>query len=390
MKSHRKELKQGEILFSEGDSPDYAYLIEHGVLEISSIQNGEHIVLGELTDGRLLGEMAVLDDSPRVASAVAKTDCVLIEIDKDQFLERLIKSDPVVRSLLASLLRRYRSTLANLKGESQTELFSDTNIFERVTIEKIRLEGQLRAAIQNDDLDVRYQPILDVESNKIAGYEALVRWDHPEHGQILPTEFVTLAEETSLIFEVGEYVIDTVCAAIKQFMQYSTDKVVPFVAVNISGRQLSHPGLIELITNRVEQNQIPEESFKLEITEGLALEHSEVQRTIQLCHQHGMRVALDDFGTGYSNLSLLHKLDFDTIKIDQAFASEILEDDRSLALVKSMVSMCKALNADVLVEGVENEVIFEILSNIGCKYAQGFFVGKPQKLEEVLEARLVG
>ncbi|MBT8142675.1 MAG: EAL domain-containing protein, partial [Gammaproteobacteria bacterium] len=299
-------------------------------------------------------------------------------------------SDPVVRSLLASLLRRYRSTLANLKGESQTELFSDTNIFERVTIEKIRLEGQLRAAIQNDDLDVRYQPILDVESNKIAGYEALVRWDHPEHGQILPTEFVTLAEETSLIFEVGEYVIDTVCAAIKQFMQYSTDKVVPFVAVNISGRQLSHPGLIELITNRVEQNQIPEESFKLEITEGLALEHSEVQRTIQLCHQHGMRVALDDFGTGYSNLSLLHKLDFDTIKIDQAFASEILEDDRSLALVKSMVSMCKALNADVLVEGVENEVIFEILSNIGCKYAQGFFVGKPQKLEEVLEARLVG
>ncbi|MBT8141487.1 MAG: cyclic nucleotide-binding domain-containing protein, partial [Gammaproteobacteria bacterium] len=90
MKSHRKELKQGEILFSEGDSPDYAYLIEHGVLEISSIQNGEHIVLGELTDGRLLGEMAVLDDSPRVASAVAKTDCVLIEIDKDQFLERLI------------------------------------------------------------------------------------------------------------------------------------------------------------------------------------------------------------------------------------------------------------------------------------------------------------
>ena len=218
MMSSRLELKQGALLFKEGDKPDYAYLIESGQIEVQANQNGEILILGVLNPGDLLGEMAVLDNEVRSAGAIAKTDCTPIKIDKDQFMERLIKSDPVIRSLLVGLLRRYRSTLSTLKGTEEVERFADTNIFDRITIDKIKLEGQLRAAISNNSLDVRYQPLLNIETNKIAGYEALIRWDHPERGHISPQEFVSLAEETSLILEVGEYVIDTACAAVKAFI----------------------------------------------------------------------------------------------------------------------------------------------------------------------------
>ena len=384
MMSSRLELKQGALLFKEGDKPDYAYLIESGQIEVQANQNGEILILGVLNPGDLLGEMAVLDNEVRSAGAIAKTDCTLIKIDKDQFMERLIKSDPVIRSLLVGLLRRYRSTLSTLKGTEEVERFADTNIFDRITIDKIKLEGQLRAAISNNSLDVRYQPLLNVETNKIAGYEALIRWDHPERGHISPQEFVSLAEETSLILEVGEYVIDTACAAVKAFIDNGAEPK-PFIAVNISARQLTHPDLIERIVERVKLAGLPRDSIKIEITEGLALESSEVQNTINLCHQHGMKVALDDFGTGYSNMTLLHKLGFDTIKIDQAFSRGMTVDDRSMILVDSIVSMCNALEADVLVEGVETEVMLDILRTLGCKYAQGFYIGKPQTLQELIE-----
>lgn len=383
MESNRIELAASEILFKEGDKPDNAYLIESGEIEVSSSKNGNFLVLGILTSGDILGEMAIIDQSVRSADAIAKTDCVLIKITKDQFLERLIKSDPIVRSLLISLLRRYRSTLSTLKGEEEELSFADTNIFERVTINKIRLEGQLRAAILNSGLDLRFQPVLNLETNQISGFEALVRWNHPEHGFISPAEFVSLAEETSLIFEVGEYVIEESCKAVKTMLDSGKFKKV-FIAVNISARQLANPDLVERVAECIKKFDIPKNSLKIEITEGLALDTKEVQNTIVQAHSHGIEVALDDFGTGYSNLTLLHKLNFDTIKIDQAFARGVVDDSRSIILVKTICEMCKSLNADVLVEGVEDAIMLDILKNLGANYAQGYHIGKPQTMNEIL------
>jgi len=383
MTSNRVELAKGQVLFNEGDKPDHAYLIESGEIEVSSSKSSEKITLGVLYSGDILGEMAIIDNSLRSADAVAKTDSTLVIISKDQVVERLVKSDPIVRSLLIGLLRRYRSTLATLKGQEETLSFADTNIFERITIDKIRLEGQLRAAIANKSLDLRFQPILDIAENQIAGYEALVRWEHPEHGHVSPDEFVSLAEETSLIVEVGEYVIDEACEAIKSLRKIHPDNNI-FMAINVSARQLSHPGLIERIVERVESANLPEGSLKLEITEGLALDNLEVQRTIEFCHQHGIQVALDDFGTGYSNLTLLHRLNFDTIKIDQAFARGILNDRNSMVLVRTIAEMCEKLGANALVEGIETQVMLDIVANIGVKYAQGYFIGMPQSMTELL------
>ncbi len=378
----RVYLSVNQILFSEGDQPTVAFLIESGEIEVSTIRDGESLILSKLCAGDLLGEMAVIDDAPRTATAKALTDCVLFQIDRTQISERLASTDPIIRALLEGQLKRYRGALAAMQGKSIAQ-DDGVTASEALGVGKIRLESQLREALNTGGLDVRYQPLLHVQTNKIAGYEALVRWNHPERGQISPVEFVALAEETSLIVPVGEYVFDTACAAVKTFIEHGADPK-PFIAVNVSARQLSHPGLIERIVARVDAAGVPKGSLKVEITESQALNYDMVEKVIALCHGHGIKVALDDFGTGHSHLTHLHKLEFDTMKVDQAFSRSMLEHPRSMAIVEAIVAMGKAINADIVVEGIETEEMLQALRELGCDYAQGYLIGKPQTLEELL------
>ncbi len=381
--SLRIELRPGEILFREGDDPTTAFLIESGVVEISLLQRGRRIVLSRLGEGDLLGEMAVIDDAPRTATATAVTSSMLIPIDREQIAERLAKTDPIIRSLMEGQLKRYRGALAAMQGKDHSVLDAADTPSERVGIGKIRLETHLREALANDGLDVRYQPLLHVVSGKIAGYEALVRWTHPERGPISPMEFVALAEETSLIVPIGEYVFDTACRAVQRLIESGANPS-PFIAVNVSAGQLNHPGLIERIVARVEAAGLPQGSLKVEITESQALDYESVAALIALCHRHGIKVALDDFGTGYSNLTHLHKLAFDTVKVDQAFTRSMLVDRRSMALVEAIVAMGKAIGAQIVVEGIETEAMLDVLRQLDCDFAQGYLIGKPQTLDELL------
>ena len=326
--------------------------------------------------------MAVIDDAPRTATATAVSDSVLIPIDRTQISERLAETDPIIRSLLEGQLKRYRGALAALQGKRH-EPSSEETPSEQLGVSKIRLESQLREALNNDGLDVRYQPLLHVASGKVAGYEALVRWTHPERGPISPAEFVALAEETSLIVPIGEYVFDAACRAVSRFIAAGADPK-PFIAVNVSARQLGQPELIERVVARVDKAGLPRNSLKVEITESQALNYDLVAGIIALCHQHGIQVALDDFGTGYSHLTHLHKLAFDTMKVDQAFTRSMLVEPRSMAIVEAIVRMGKAIEADIVVEGIETEEMLEALRRLDCDYAQGYLIGKPQTLEELL------
>jgi diguanylate cyclase len=372
----------GTLIFSEGDAPTTAFLVETGQVEISTFQNGEQLLLSHLGPGDLLGEMAVIDDAPRTATAIALTDCMLFPIDSAQITERLSKTDPIIRSLMEGQLKRYRGLLAAMQGKRGSPSEAETPSAQ-LGVGKIRLETHLREALANDGLDVRYQPLLHVASGKIAGYEALVRWTHPERGPISPMEFVALAEETSLIVPIGEYVFDTACKAVSRFIEAGADPK-PFIAVNVSARQLGHPGLIDRIVARVDAAGLPRGSLKVEITESQALDYEQVDQVITLCHEHGIKVALDDFGTGYSHLTHLHKLAFDTMKVDQAFTRSMLEDPRSMAIVEAIVRMGKAIGADIVVEGIETEAMLQALRDLGCDYAQGYLIGKPQTLDELL------
>jgi EAL domain-containing protein (putative c-di-GMP-specific phosphodiesterase class I) len=385
MAGHRAEFRAGTTIFAENDAPTNAYLIESGEVEVSTLQRGERTVLGTLGPGMLLGEMAVLDNSPRSAGARALTDCVLLPIDRRQFAERLAAADPVVRALLMSQLTRFRSALATLTGDDAEPFALPDAVAARQdagAFDKIRLENELRAALDRGELEVRLQPIEEIVSGHIAGYEALVRWHHPGRGWVSPAEFIRLAEETSLILPVGDYVLAKVCSMLAEFRSRGV-KPLPFIALNVSARQLDDPKLVDRIIAELGKHALTPDRLKIEITESLVLDHSRVAEVLARCHAAGMHVALDDFGTGYSNLGPLLTLDFDQIKLDQSFV-RALDRPRGVAMVGVIVAMARALGCSLVAEGVEKREQREILHHLGCRYAQGWLVGKPVTLAEAL------
>ena len=381
--SKRRSIPAGEIIFAEDDAPTTAFLIESGRVVISTVQHGETRNLGELGPGSLLGEMAVIDSAPRSATARALTDCVLTPIDRNQFAERLAAADPVVRALLMSQLTRYRSALATLTGDAAgsgtIEGHDESGAFD-----KIRLESELRSALERDELEVRLQPIMHIATDRIAGYEALIRWQHPERGQVSPNEFIRLAEETSLIVPVGDYVLGRVCDMLAELRRRGRSPL-PFIALNVSARQLEDPALIDRMLEQLARRSLPPDRLEIEITESLVFNHSQIAALLERCHSAGMLVALDDFGTGYSNLGPVLTLDFDRIKLDQGF-TRALDTPRGQALVRAIVAMTAALDCEMIAEGVESPEQLQALRELDCDYAQGWLVGKPVSLKEVLEA----
>jgi len=384
MASHRAEVRAGNIIFAENDPPTTAFLIESGDVEVTTLQRGEPTILGRLGPGMLLGEMAVIDNSPRSATARAVTDCVLTPIDRRQFAERLTAADPVVRALLMSQLSRYRSALATLTGDEPDDAHGlHVPARHDGAFDKIRLENELRAALDRGELEVRLQPIEEIISGAIAGYEALVRWNHPQRGWVSPDEFIRLAEETSLILPVGDYILVRVCDMLVEFQRRGV-KPLPFIALNVSARQLDDAHLVERMLAELRKRSLKPENLKVEITESLVLDQNRVADLLARCHAAGMHVALDDFGTGYSNLGPLLTLDFDQIKLDKRFV-DALENPRGIAMVGVIVAMTRALNCNLVAEGVEKREQREILHRLGCRYAQGWLIGKPMTLAETLK-----
>jgi EAL domain-containing protein (putative c-di-GMP-specific phosphodiesterase class I) len=387
MSGHRAEFRAGNVIFAENDPPTTAFLIEKGAVEVSTLQRGEPTILGHLGPGMLLGEMAVIDNSSRTATARALTDCTLTPIDRRQFAERLAAADPVVRALMMSQLTRYRSALATLTGDEPGafSLLEDMDAREDAgAFDKIRLESELRVALDRGELEVRLQPIEEIISGHIAGYEALVRWHHPERGWVSPAEFIRLAEETSLILPIGSYVLARACDMLVEFRRRGV-KPLPFIALNVSARQLDDPHLVERMLVELRKRGLSPDRLKVEITESLVLDHARIADVLARCHAAGMDVALDDFGTGYSNLGPLLTLDFDQIKLDRSFVTA-LDRPRGVAMVGVIVAMARALGCNLVAEGVEKREQREVLHRLGCRYAQGWLVGKPLTLAEALNA----
>ena len=393
MVTARVEYRAGQVIFEEGDAPTTAFLIESGTIAIVTGTSHDAVALAQLGAGDLLGEMAVIDASPRTATARAVTDCVLVAIDQTSIQERLDAADPVVRALIRGQLQRYRTALARLRGDHEPatpngEQDAADASLAATGISKIRLETQLKQALADGHLEVRFQPLLEIDRGTIAGYEALIRWEHPERGPVSPAEFIALAEETSLILPVGRYVFDAVCSALAVLA--GTVPELPFIAVNVSGRQTLEVELLDELTRIAHAYRVPLERVKLEVTEGLSLDFDAVAGMIDRCHALGMEVALDDFGTGYSNLGLLHRLHFDTVKLDQTFVRQMLTDSRSFAIVRAVVGLVHALDADMVAEGVETAEQLAALKTLGVRYAQGYLIGRPKTRDDLVAQHPVG
>ena len=247
--------------------------------------------------------------------------------------------------------------------------------------ERQLMESDLRVALENDQLRVVFQPSVDASSEAVTGFEALIRWDHPEHGPISPAMFIPLAEEIGLINEIGEWVLRTACAEAAKWPPHIT------VAVNLSPVQFKAHALPATIRSVLSDTDLPAKRLELEITEGVFLSNDEhVHEMIGNLKAIGVKLALDDFGTGYSSLSYLQRVPFDKIKIDQSFVRGASDPaSRNAALIRAMVGLASDLKMQTTAEGVETQEELLLVRNLGCSLVQGYYFGKPMPAEEASE-----
>jgi diguanylate cyclase (GGDEF)-like protein len=270
------------------------------------------------------------------------------------------------------------------RGKARCEIFDTAMHTRAVTL--LRLESDLRRALEKDELCVYYQPIVSLASGELHGFEALVRWQHPERGIVAPDDFVPLAEETGLILPIGLRVLWDACHQLRKWQQYSLSNRDLIMSVNLSGKQLMQPDLIERIEEVLLESQINPWHLKLEITETVVMETPELAAvTLAKLRSLGVRLSIDDFGTGYSSLSYLNRFPVDTLKIDRSFVMSMNAADENLQIVKTIVTLAGNLGMQVVAEGVETEEQLEQLRSLKCQYGQGFYFSKPL---EVVEADL--
>lgn len=262
------------------------------------------------------------------------------------------------------------------RGKARCEIFDTAMHTRAVTL--LRLESDLRRALEKDELCVYYQPIVSLASGELHGFEALVRWQHPERGIVAPDDFVPLAEETGLILPIGLRVLWDACYQLRKWQQYSLANRDLIMSVNLSGKQLMQPDLIERIEEVLRESQINPWHLKLEITETVVMENPELAAvTLAKLRSLGVRLSIDDFGTGYSSLSYLNRFPVDTLKIDRSFVTSMNAADENLQIVKTIVTLAGNLGMQVVAEGVETEEQLEQLRLLKCQYGQGFLFSKP-------------
>ena len=277
------------------------------------------------------------------------------------------------------LLKNADLALSRAKNDSRgTFSFFEAGMDARAQTRR-KIETELREAVQGDALRPYYQPLVDLSSGRITGFEALVRWPHPERGMISPAEFIPVAEETGLINAVGGLMLRRACTDAAQW----PDDV--HVAVNLSPLQFRLGNLLSLVTDTLKQSGLPAKRLELEITETLLLEKSsEVLATLHALRALGVRISMDDFGTGYSSLSYLRSFPFDKIKIDQSFVRDLGANPDAQAIVRSIISLGKGLGVTITAEGVETEAEVNCLRNEGCHEGQGFLFSRARPNAEIV------
>jgi diguanylate cyclase (GGDEF)-like protein/PAS domain S-box-containing protein len=265
---------------------------------------------------------------------------------------------------------------AKASGKSCHELF-DTEMHDEM-VSLLQLENDLRRAIDRQEFDLYYQPIVSLSSGRISGFEALVRWNHPTQGLIAPGKFISIAEETGLIMPLGEWVLREACQQLRQW-QFKFSHLWPMtVSVNLSGRQFSHPGLTDLLRHILEETGLSASFLKLEITESVIMENTEAALgMLAKIKEMGLQLSVDDFGTGYSSLGYLYRFPMDVLKIDRSFISRVDVDGEKLELVRTITTLAWNLGMDVVAEGVETTKQLAQLKALKCEYGQGHLFSKP-------------
>ncbi len=246
------------------------------------------------------------------------------------------------------------------------------------------VESDLRDALDLNQFTLEYQPIVDCSNNQYVGLEALLRWQHPARGRLMPADFIRVANDTGLIDRIGQWVVKAACEQIASFLEDGID--LPHIAINVSPRQFQSPGMCDEILHNLKLYKIPAGKLTIEITEELLLDQNvQVYEELATLRANGIEISIDDFGTGYSSLQYLRDLPASRLKIDQTFISRVENSAADRAIVSTIAHLAHALGMRVVAEGVETEAQFALLRASGCDEVQGFLLGRPLTVEQLRE-----
>ena len=281
---------------------------------------------------------------------------------------------------------------AKAKGKARYEVFDQEMYLE--TLKTIELESDLRLALKQNQFTLYYQPLISLENNTLAGFEALIRWQHPEKGFISPLDFIPVAEDTGLIVQIGDWVLKEACQQLRIWQQQFTaisniDSMK--ISINVASQQLQEPNFIEKIDKILARTGLNPNCLRLEITERALIDSKDnTNQTLAEIKRRGIKLSIDDFGTGYSSLSYLSRLPIDNLKVDRSFVKNINSNPESLEIVKTIITLAQTLNMDAIAEGIETSEQRDRLKALGCEYAQGYLFSKPLSVEDVETSRWLG
>ena len=270
-------------------------------------------------------------------------------------------------------------------GKARYEIFDSEMHVQNLNL--LQVETDLRHAVEREEFELLYQPIVDIHTGEVSEFEALIRWRHPSLGQISPDNFVGVAEETGLIIPIGKWVLEQACRQITEW-QRSIDRKLS-ISVNLSAKQLMHPSLTGTVEEILLETGLDPKRLKLEVTESTVMEHSDRSMAVlKELDQIGILLSTDDFGTGYSSLSYLQRFPFDRMKIDRSFVDKLGTDKKSDAIVKTILMLGNNLGLEVVAEGVETAAQLELLQTLGCRLGQGYLFSRPVTAEEAAKLLL--
>ncbi len=284
------------------------------------------------------------------------------------------------------LLRDANTALKRAKrsGRDRYEIFVDE--MHSQSIEFLQMETDLRHALERGEFKLFYQPIVTLETGIMAGFESLVRWDHPTRGFVSPVEFIPIAEDTGMIIPLGEWILRESCRQLHSWQMISDRSADLWVSVNVSSKQFVDFDLVSMVAGALEETGLDPRCLKLEITESTMVENIEyVASVMEELKRTGVKLSIDDFGTGFSSLSILHRFPLDSLKIDRSFVAQIKDAETPVEIVKTIVNLAQSLNLEIIAEGVETIEQLSQLRQLGCQFGQGYCFATPLEAETVEE-----
>ncbi len=284
-----------------------------------------------------------------------------------------IDPDEILRHADAAMYR------AKKYGKGRYEVFDQTT--SKRLERQSQIETDLSRAVERAELFLEYQPIVVLETGKIAGFEALLRWQHPTLGMIAPPDFITVAEATGAIVPIGEWVLEESCRQTREWQKSCPQSPPLYISVNLSVKQFTQPNLVEQVAIALHNGGLDPSSLKLEITESMLMNAESAIRMLSQLNALGVGISIDDFGTGYSSLSYLHRLPFSNLKIDRSFVNSMSGNKESFEIVRTIITLAQSLNLTIVAEGIETNEQLEMLRDLNCEYGQGHFFSKALTVE---------